>query len=106
MEGMRSPRGWRLHLPEDPSLGRKHLEGLQVEWVGEVEGEEVRWVVWGVDCQVLQKDTTRLMRIMTAVLGEHMRMDVADWAMVLRALGIIESGETNAAVKQAMIESL
>ena len=35
-----------------------------------------------------------------------MRVDVADWAMMLRALGIIESGETNVALKQATIESL
>ena len=37
--------------------------------------------------------------------GVSMRVDVADWAMVLRALGIIESGETNLAMKQATIES-
>ena len=35
-----------------------------------------------------------------------MRVDVADWAMVLRALGIIESGETNVALKEATIQSL
>ena len=38
--------------------------------------------------------------------GVNMRVDVADWAMLLRALGIIESGETNLALKQVTIESL
>ena len=38
--------------------------------------------------------------------GVNMRVDVADWAMLLRALGIIESGETNLTLKQATIESL
>ena len=59
--------GWRLHLHEDPYLGREHPEGVHVEWVVEVEAKEVGEVVWGVDCQVSRKDTTRLMRIMITV---------------------------------------
>ena len=36
----------------------------------------------------------------------NMRVDVADWAMVLQTLGIIECGETNSALKHATIEGL
>ena len=51
--------GWRLHLHEDPYLGREHPEGVHVEWVVEVEAKEVGEVVWGVDCQVSRKENNQ-----------------------------------------------